>query len=231
MNVYQKLNNARNAFHAIKLEKTGHNKFAGYKYFELGDFLIPALKVFSEHGLTSIVSFGPDMAHMAIINTDDPKDSFQITSPMGSAALKGCHEVQNIGAVETYQRRYLWVSALEIVEHDALDSSRPIDDGNAASKGVKSAKTGLHESSKSIGQAATETLTDEQLANVKTWSDAIIDAHNTGDTETAYHIYESVKAKHAGEVEFVTAVWNQLDSKIRSDIKKAGAAHSVKVEA
>jgi len=42
---------------------------------------------------------------------------------MGSAALKGCHEVQNIGAVETYQRRYLWVAALEIVEHDALDKT------------------------------------------------------------------------------------------------------------
>jgi hypothetical protein len=41
---------------------------------------------------------------------------------MGSANLKGCHEVQNIGAVETYQRRYLYVTALAIVEHDALDA-------------------------------------------------------------------------------------------------------------
>ncbi|MNP43870.1 ERF superfamily protein [compost metagenome] len=49
--------------------------------------------------------------------------SVEFTSPMGSAALKGCHEVQNIGAVETYQRRYLYVTALEIVEHDALDST------------------------------------------------------------------------------------------------------------
>jgi hypothetical protein len=30
--------------------------------------------------------------------------------------------VQNIGAVETYQRRYLYVTALAIVEHDALDA-------------------------------------------------------------------------------------------------------------
>ncbi len=28
-----------------------------------------------------------------------------------------------MGAVETYQRRYLWVAALEIVEHDALDAT------------------------------------------------------------------------------------------------------------
>jgi hypothetical protein len=46
-----------------------------------------------------------------------------INSPMSSAALKGCHEVQNLGAVQTYLRRYLWVTAMEIVEHDALDAT------------------------------------------------------------------------------------------------------------
>ena len=59
---------------------------------------------------------------MVIYDIED--DSFvTFTSPMGSANLKGCHEVQNIGAVETYQRRYLYVTALAIVEHDALDAT------------------------------------------------------------------------------------------------------------
>lgn len=127
MNVYQKLNEARAKFHSLQLKKTGHNKFAGYNYFELGDFLIPALQVFRDVGLCAIVSFEKDYASMAVVDAEKPEaDSFRITSPMGSAALKGCHEVQNIGAVETYQRRYLWVAALEIVEHDALDSSEPL---------------------------------------------------------------------------------------------------------
>jgi hypothetical protein len=34
--------------------------------------------------------------------------------------------------VETYQRRYLWVTAMEIVEHDALDSVTGADDDKAA---------------------------------------------------------------------------------------------------
>tara|TARA_R110000868_G_scaffold357179_2_gene618622 strand:- start:117 stop:464 length:348 start_codon:yes stop_codon:yes gene_type:complete len=42
---------------------------------------------------------------------------------MSTAQLKGCHEVQNLGAVLSYIRRYLWVTALEILEHDALDST------------------------------------------------------------------------------------------------------------
>jgi hypothetical protein len=45
---------------------------------------------------------------------------------MSEANLKGCHPVQNLGAVQTYTRRYLWVAALEIVEHDAIDSNEPV---------------------------------------------------------------------------------------------------------
>ena len=123
MNVYQKLNAARAEFHQAKLKKSGHNKFANYYYFELGDFVIPALEIFKFQGLTSIISFGKDIAQMQIINIDKPEEVITIISPMSTAALKGCHEVQNLGAVQTYIRRYLWVAALEIVEHDALDST------------------------------------------------------------------------------------------------------------
>jgi hypothetical protein len=122
MNVYQKLNAARAKFHSIELKKSGHNKFAGYKYFELGDFIIPALEIFKEFGLTGIISFGKETADLRIVNNEKPEEVIVIESPMSSAALKGCHEVQNLGAVQTYLRRYLWVAALEIVEHDALDS-------------------------------------------------------------------------------------------------------------
>ena len=63
---------------------------------------------------------------------------FVITSPMSTAKLKACHEVQNLGAVQTYLRRYLWVVALEIVEHDAIDSSAGADepDVNAILKNI-----------------------------------------------------------------------------------------------
>ena len=123
MNVYTKLNHARERFHSRQLKKSGHNKFANYYYFELGDFVIPALEIFKDVGLTSVISFDSEYATMSIVNTDKPEESIVISSPMSTAALKGCHEVQNLGAVQTYLRRYLWVAALEIVEHDALDAT------------------------------------------------------------------------------------------------------------
>jgi hypothetical protein len=124
MNVYQKLNKARADFHQQKLIKTGHNKFAGYNYFELGDFLIPALSIFNENGLCGIVSFGATEAAMRVVDCDKPEDMIVFTSPLSEANLKGCHPVQNVGAVETYQRRYLWQVALEIVEHSAVDGAQ-----------------------------------------------------------------------------------------------------------
>jgi len=126
MNVYQKLNMARSEFHKIELKKSGHNKFAGYKYFELADFVVPALEVFSRVRLVSVISFCHDVATMTIINIDEPSETIVITSPMSEANLKGCHAVQNLGAVQTYLRRYLWVAALEIIEHDALDATTGI---------------------------------------------------------------------------------------------------------
>jgi hypothetical protein len=126
MNIYQRLNQARQDFHNLKIEKTGHNKFAGYKYFELGDFLIPALSCFRLAGLSAVISYGKEFATMKIVNVTNPTEVIEITSPMAGAALKGAHDIQNLGAVETYTRRYLWVTAMEIVEHDALDASEPL---------------------------------------------------------------------------------------------------------
>ena len=123
LNVYQKLNEARAKFHTKALKKSGHNKFAGYNYFELGDFVIPAIEIFNEVGLTSIIRFGKEIAEFIVVNTEKPDEIIVFTSPMSSAALKGCHEVQNLGAVQTYLTRYLWVSVLHIVEHDALDAT------------------------------------------------------------------------------------------------------------
>lgn len=113
-------------FHNLPLKKSGWNDYSKYSYFELKDFLQPALDIFNQNGLCAVISFEKDLATMTIIDVDVDQpmidNKIVITSPMGSANLKACHEVQNIGAVETYQRRYLWITALEILENDSIES-------------------------------------------------------------------------------------------------------------
>ncbi len=130
MSVHRKLMAARLELQGRKLNKSGHNKFAGYKYFELGDFLPSIQEIFAQQGLCGVVSYLPDVAVLTITDMDDGT-YIHVNSPMSSAALKGCHEVQNLGAVQTYLRRYLWVTAMEIVEHDALDATTGSETVNA----------------------------------------------------------------------------------------------------
>ena len=200
MNVYQKLNQARSLFHKTKLQKTGHNKFAGYYYFELSDFVVPALDIFNQVGLVSVIKFGKELAEMHIINVDKPEEVIIVTSPMSEAALKGCHPVQNLGAVETYIRRYLWVAALEIVEHDALDAT-----------------TGKKGDGPIIRPTQGEEISDERMSVVLDVRTAIIDRMSQDDLVGAYEEYLGIT-----EPEEKTVLWGQLDSKIRSAIKKHG---------
>ena len=136
MKVYKKLSDARIKLQRTELTKSGHNKFAGYKYFELGDFLPAVQSIFNEVGLIDAISFTEDLATMVVYDVEDGS-SVTFTSPMGSANLKGCHEVQNIGAVESYQRRYLYVTACAITENDILDAttgSTPVEPKKAEVK-------------------------------------------------------------------------------------------------
>ena len=141
MSVYKKLAEARVKLQEKGLTKSGKNKFAGYEYFELEDFLPVINTINKDLGLCTIVSYSTDNATLRIVDTDKPDEVIEITSPMRDATLKGCHDIQNLGAVESYQRRYLYMTAYEIAENDTLN----------ATTGKETAKTG------------TKTLTDAQI--------------------------------------------------------------------
>lgn len=127
MNVYQKLQKCRVELQAQAIKATGENKFAGYTYVELSDFLPAVNLIFEVNGLCSVVEYGKEEATLTVIDMDKPDDKIVFRSPMSTAELKGCHPVQNLGAVQSYLRRYLYLACMEIVEHDALDSTHGRD--------------------------------------------------------------------------------------------------------
>lgn len=123
MNVYEKLNAVRTAFLAKEHKKSGRNAYAGFSYFELADFLPETLQLFAGNGLCGHFHVENNMALLDVLNTEKPDEKIVFSCPLGSAALKGCHEIQNIGACITYARRYLWGCVVELIENDALDAS------------------------------------------------------------------------------------------------------------
>lgn len=200
-NVYTKLNQAREVFHQKKLKKSGLNKFAGYQYFELADFIIPALQIFEEHRLCAFISFTKEYADMRIVDIDNPQDVITISSPMSEASLKGCHPVQNLGAVQTYLRRYLWVAALEIVEHDALDATT----GKKGDAPVITPKG-------STG----DDLPDEEKEFLREMAASCEDLVSAGNAAGAYQMVLEAFL----EADQQTWLWSQLSAPVRSAIKK-----------
>lgn len=137
MNVYQKLAKARLTLKQKGLKQTGKNKYVGYDYFELGDFVPQITEIEESLGLLSVPTFSADTATLRVFNAENPEEMIEFTSPMSSAEMKGCHPVQSLGAVETYQRRYLYNMAYDIVECDALNATqganeneKAVNDGN-----------------------------------------------------------------------------------------------------
>jgi len=203
MGVHKKLMEARIALQSAPLKKSGHNKFAGYQYFELGDFLPQINEIFHRNGLCGVISYTKDYADLTITDVDDGT-SISISSPMVEANLKGAHAIQNLGAVETYQRRYLWMTAMEIVEHDALDSSPPVKEEKQAPVITPT-------------QGATENIPIEELRYLEEVAVDLIAMCEQGDPKAAWVKLEAENLDDQQKI----ALWTLLPSKVRSALKKA----------
>jgi hypothetical protein len=199
--VHKKLMAARMSLQEATLKKSGHNKFAGYSYFELGDFIPTITEIFYNIGLCGVVSYDSEIASLTITDVDDGTNII-ITSPMAEANLKGCHPIQNLGAVETYTRRYLWVTAMEIVEHDALDSSAPIKEEKVIITPT---------------QGAMDNIPEDEQTYLRELAVDLIATCEQGEPKVAWIKLE----KENLDAEQKIALWTLLPSKVRSALKGA----------
>jgi len=125
MSVHKKLMQVRVDLAHLSPQRSGFNKFQGYKYFELSDFIPQTMELFLKHGLCGYISYSNDEATLSITDVEDGT-VIVIRSPMATAELKGNHDIQNLGAVQSYQRRYCWIAALELCETDSVEIDKQL---------------------------------------------------------------------------------------------------------
>ena len=125
MNIYEKIQQIKEDIAKSNLKKSGKNKFAGYTYYELSDFLPAIVSFCNMKKLFTKVSFNNEKATLEIINSENPEEVILYDSPMRDLTLKGCNEIQALGGIETYSRRYLYMTAFDIVESDMFDGQAP----------------------------------------------------------------------------------------------------------
>jgi hypothetical protein len=127
-NIYEKMSTIKSKLLGIK--KSGKNDFSHYSYFELGDImpiLTPALR---EERLYMKTEFSAteQVARLIILDMDFPDTTLEFETRVGSCTLTASHDVQNLGAAQTYTRRYLIITAFDIAESDIVDAETRPDD-------------------------------------------------------------------------------------------------------
>ena len=122
MNIYGKIQKVIVELQNMQVKKSGKNKFAGYEYFELSDILPNLNILLKNNNLFCQFNFFEHNATLTIRCTEK-EESAEFLCTVAEAKMKGCQEIQNLGAVQTYVRRYLLVNAFAICECDMLDST------------------------------------------------------------------------------------------------------------
>jgi hypothetical protein len=162
LNLFQKLQQARVELQEMNLKKSGHNKFAGFTYYTLEDFL-PAINIICNNvGLFTAISFDKEYATLRIYDTDDIDKFIEYKSPMKEIEQKGCNAIQNLGSVQSYSRRYLYLSAFEIVENDFSDAVLGKDDNKRISSNniTNGTKSQINILAKQYAELAEKTMDD-----------------------------------------------------------------------
>lgn len=118
-----------------KLKKSGKNKFAGFNYFELSDFLPRLNELMSEYGVNDIFTIEDSSACLKLIKGSEKQEykipfkeyetpiNQKINDKTGEVKLvKSMQDIQYLGALNTYYKRYLYLNAFGITDGDIIDS-------------------------------------------------------------------------------------------------------------
>ena len=125
-----------------KLKKSGKNKFAGFDYFELSDFLPRLNELMLQEGVNDNFKITNDMAILTLIKGEE-KQEYTIPFVIFDTPLTykkdksgnylkdkngeyiqvpSMQDIQYLGALNTYYKRYLYLNAFGITDGEIIDS-------------------------------------------------------------------------------------------------------------
>lgn len=117
------------------LKKSGKNKFAGFEYFELSDFLPRVNELMLEENVNDRFYIKDECAYLELIKGNEkqeytmPFERFETPvnikiDPKTKEVreVKSMQDIQYLGALNTYYKRYLYLNAFGITDGEVIDS-------------------------------------------------------------------------------------------------------------
>lgn len=125
-----------------KLKKSGKNKFAGFDYFELKDFLPKLNELMLEEGVNDLFTIDEEQVTLTLIKGEErqtykmPFTRFDtpLTFKKDKAGnfikdkndewlqVPSMQDIQYLGALNTYYKRYLYLNAFGITDGEVIDN-------------------------------------------------------------------------------------------------------------
>jgi len=107
------------------IKKSGKNKFQGFTYYELKDFLPKLNELMLAHGVNDIISISEGHATLTLVKGED-RETYAIPftvyeTPVGNSNKKTMQDIQYLGALNTYYKRYLYLNAFGITDGEVID--------------------------------------------------------------------------------------------------------------
>lgn len=125
-----------------KIKKSGKNKFANFDYFELSDFLPRLNELMLQEGINDNFKITNDMAALILIKGEE-KQEYTIPFVIFDTPLTykkdrngnylkdkngeyiqvpSMQDIQYLGALNTYYKRYLYLNAFGVTDGEIIDS-------------------------------------------------------------------------------------------------------------
>lgn len=125
-----------------KIKKSGKNKFAGFEYYELGDFLPKLNELMLEENINDLFTIENDEVKLILMKGEEKQEykmpfrifetplvlkkdkngNFLKNSNNEYIEIPSMQDIQYLGALNTYYKRYLYLNAFGITDGEVIDS-------------------------------------------------------------------------------------------------------------
>lgn len=109
-----------------KLKKSGKNKFAGFDYFELADFLPKLNELMLEEKINDKFYIKDNLAILELQKNEEVNvytmPFVLFSTPLNKNGSPSMQDIQYLGALNTYYKRYLYLNAFGITDGEVIDS-------------------------------------------------------------------------------------------------------------
>jgi len=144
MNIFEKLNKARELVRTTKHQKGGTNTYSNYEYFTPEQVEMIVAEVCKETKMLPLCNLKRNehglYQELVLVNLEDTKDSLTFELATVKGEMKATNDTQQMGGTDTYSERYIKMKVFQIKDNnldpDSKDNSTKTLYANVASQGL-----------------------------------------------------------------------------------------------